>query len=51
MNYADKTGARYPTVIGNGELETSKITLKNMQTGDKVECALDVQSICDIVRK
>ncbi|MGN0172011.1 MAG: histidine--tRNA ligase [Acutalibacteraceae bacterium] len=41
MKYADKIGARYTIVIGDNELETNKAGLKDMQTGETSEVALD----------
>ena len=41
MKYADKRGARYTVVVGDTELETGKANLKDMQTGQVEEIALD----------
>ncbi len=41
MKYADKIGALYTMVLGDSELESGKAVLKNMQTGDQTEIALD----------
>lgn len=37
MKYADKTGAKYTAVIGDNELKSDAVTLKNMKTGEKCE--------------
>lgn len=41
MKYSDKIGAKYTLVLGDSELETGKIRLKNMETGEQIEWELD----------
>lgn len=41
MKYADKIGALYSMVIGDNELAENKATVKNMDTGEQTELALD----------
>lgn len=41
MKYADKLGALYTVVLGDTELETRKVQLKNMQNGNLTEISLD----------
>ena len=41
MKYADKIGALYTMILGDSELESGKAVLKNMQTGDQTEIALE----------
>ena len=41
MKYANKIGAEYVVVIGEDELNSGKVMLKNMETGDKTEMDLD----------
>ncbi len=41
MKYADKLGAKFNVVIGDNEVETKTAKLKNMQTGEETEIALD----------
>ena len=41
MKYADKIGARYTIVVGDNELESGLAQLKNMETGETDEIALD----------
>lgn len=41
LKYADKIRARYAVVIGDNELESGKAQLKDMQTGETGEIALD----------
>jgi len=47
MKYADKTGARYSMVIGDSELETGVIKVKDMRTGETVECGLTAEALRD----
>ena len=41
MKYANKLGARKVVMIGSSELETGKVNLKDMETGEQVETTLD----------
>ncbi len=41
MKYANKIGALYTLVLGDSELETGNIKLKNMETGNETEMTLD----------
>lgn len=41
MKYADKLGARYTIVVGDNELTSRTAQLKDMETGDVTEIALD----------
>jgi len=41
MKYADKLNARYTAVLGDEELSTGKIKLKNMSTGEQIEVEID----------
>ncbi len=41
MKYADKLGALYTIVVGDNEIETGQANLKDMQTGEMTEVALD----------
>ncbi|WP_298483243.1 histidine--tRNA ligase [uncultured Ruminococcus sp.] len=41
MKYANKIGAAFVMVLGENELNTGKANLKNMQTGEQTEIALD----------
>lgn len=50
MKYADKIGARLSVVIGDDEVDTGKITVKNMQDGEKTECALDATAISALLK-
>ena len=41
MKYAGKIGARYVIVLGEGEMESGKVILKDMNGGEPKELALD----------
>ncbi len=41
MKYANKIGAEFVVVIGDNELQSGVVQLKNMETGDIVEMKLD----------
>jgi len=41
MKYADKIGARYVIVVGDNELESGRVQLKDMKNGTSEEVALD----------
>lgn len=51
MKYADKLGARFSLVVGDDEVQSGKIQLKNMTTGEKLEVALTPEAICQAVRE
>ena len=39
--FADKIGAKYTVVLGGNELETGRVALKEMKTGESQEIHLD----------
>lgn len=41
MKYADKLGAKFTVIIGEDEINTGRAKLKNMQSGEAQEVALD----------
>lgn len=41
MKFANKIGARYTLVLGDNEIETGDIKLKNMETGNEIEMKLE----------
>ena len=41
MKYADKIGARFTTVIGEDDIKANVAKVKNMQTGEITELAID----------
>lgn len=45
MKYANRLNAKYSMVVGDGELESRKVKVKNMDTGEEAECLLDIEEI------
>lgn len=41
MKFANKIGAKYATILGESEMETNKLHLKNMETGETQEVAFE----------
>ena len=41
MRYANKIGARFSVVLGDNELESGMIRIKNMETGEEKEIAIE----------
>jgi len=41
MKYANKIGAEYTLIIGDSEIDCGRAQLRNMQTGEQTEVALD----------
>ena len=41
MKYADKIGAKYSMVLGDNEIAENKAKVKNMDSGEQTELALD----------
>ena len=41
MKYANKIGAGYTLIIGDGEIESGTAQLRNMETGEQTEVSLD----------
>nr|MCR5121716.1 ATP phosphoribosyltransferase regulatory subunit [Ruminococcus sp.] len=41
MKYADKLGVKYTLVLGDDEISSGKIRIKNMQSGEQTELAID----------
>jgi histidyl-tRNA synthetase len=50
MKYADKLGARFSMVLGSNELESGAAVIKNMQSGDKREVALEAEKILELIK-
>ncbi len=48
MKYADKLGCRYTLVLGEDEINAGRGKIKNMQTGEQEEVALD--EICSYLK-
>lgn len=49
MKYSDKIGAKYTLVLGDSEIETGNVRLKNMETGEQTEWNLD--KLCEFFNK
>ena len=49
MKYSDKIGAKYTLVLGDSEIETGNVRLKNMETGEQTEWYLD--KLCEFFNK
>lgn len=47
MKYADKIFARFSTVIGTNEMETKKLIIKDMVTGEKMDVSFN--NICEFL--
>ena len=45
MKYANKLGSKFSIVLGDDEVEKGTAKLKNMETGETTEVALDVEEI------
>ncbi len=50
MKCADRIGARYSLVVGDTELESQRVELKNMDTGEKQIIDLAADAICKAVQ-
>lgn len=51
MKYADKLEIPYVIVIGDNEIESGRVKVKEMRTGEEIETALDATEIEKIVLK
>ena len=52
MKYANKIGARHTMVVGADELAAGRARIKNMDTGNETEVALDkIQDIIELCKK
>ena len=49
MKYSDKIGAKYTLVLGDSEIETGNVRLKNMETGEQTDWELD--KLCEFFNK
>lgn len=51
MNYANKMGISYVTIIGDNEINKNKINIKNMESGENYEVSLDnINEIVNIIK-
>ena len=53
MKYANKIGAEFVAVIGDDELVSGELSLKNMETGVTTQMKLDsfAEDLCDVAIK
>ncbi len=49
LKYADKLKIPYVVVIGEDEINTNTVKVKNMNTGDETSVELDAKKICEII--
>ena len=49
LKYADKLKIPYVVVIGEDEINTYTVKIKNMNTGDETSVELDAKKICEII--
>jgi histidyl-tRNA synthetase len=50
MKYAGKSGVKYTIVVGGSELESGQIKIKNMASGEQLDCSLNPEAIAQIVK-
>ena len=50
LKYADKLKIPYVVVIGEDEINTNTVKIKNMNTGDETAVELDAKKICEIIK-
>ena len=50
MKYADKLEIPYIIVIGDDEIESSMVKIKNMKTGEKTKVELDAEKIKKVIK-
>ena len=49
MKYADRIGAKHSIVIGDDEMKTGKVVVKNMSTGEKTE--VEISEIGEVIKQ
>ena len=49
MKYANKLEIPYVIVIGDDEISSGKIKVKNMETGEEVQCDIDASKIKELI--
>ena len=50
LEYADKLKIPYVVVIGEDEINTNTVKIRNMNTGDETSVELDAKKICEIIK-
>ena len=51
LKYADKLKIPYVTVIGEDEVNSKTVKIKNMNTGEEISTELNAQKICEVIKK
>ena len=51
MKYANKLNAKFSIVLGDDEIDSGKAAVKNMSTGETLECGLEPGEIFDIIKQ
>lgn len=50
FKYADKLKIPYVAVIGEDEISSNTVKVKNMETGEKTPTELDAKKICEVIK-
>mgnify|MGYP000348762320 FL=1 len=50
FKYADKLKIPYVVVIGEDEINTNTVKVKNMETGEETPTELDAKKICEVIK-
>ena len=51
MKYANKLGSRYTVILGDNEIETKTVKLKNMDEGTETEIELTAEKIAELINQ
>ena len=51
MKYANKLNAKFSIVLGDDEIDSGRAAVKNMSTGETLECGLEPGEIFDIIKQ
>ncbi len=51
MKYANKLNAKFSIVLGDDEIDSGRAAVKNMSTGETLECSLGPGEIFDIIKQ
>ena len=50
FKYADKLKIPYVVVIGEDEISSNTVKVKNMETGEETPTELDAKKICEVIK-
>lgn len=50
FKYADKLKIPYVAVIGEDEISSNTVKVKNMETGEETPTELDAKKICEVIK-